>query len=63
MAQNNNFNTDLIAPSYEEIKQMYDWHISTNEDIAWYVDMGVIDKEDYALITTKKFPEENTSEG
>lgn len=57
MAQNNNFNTDLIAPSYEEIKQMYDWHISTNEDIAWYVDMGVIDKEDYALITTEKFPE------
>lgn len=63
MAQNNNFNTDLIAPSYEEIKQMYDWHISTNEDIAWYVDMGVIDKEDYALITGEKFPEENTSEG
>lgn len=62
MAQNNNFNTDLIAPSYEEIKQMYDWHISTNEDIAWYVDMGVIDKEDYALITGEKFPEENTSE-
>lgn len=58
MTQNNIFNTDLIAPSYEEIKQMYDWHISTNEDIAWYVDMGVIDKEDYALITTKKFPEE-----
>lgn len=57
MAQNNNFNTDLIAPSYEEIKQMYDWHISTNEDIAWYVDMGVIDKEDYALITTEKFQE------
>lgn len=62
MAQNNNFNTDLIAPSYEEIKQMYDWQISTNEDIAWYVDMGVIDKEDYALITGEKFPEENTSE-
>lgn len=62
MAQNNKFNTDLIAPSYEEIKQMYDWHISTNEDIAWYVDMGVIDKEDYALITGEKFPEENTSE-
>lgn len=57
MAQNNIFNTDLIAPSYEEIKQMYDWHISTNEDIAWYVDMGVIDKEDYALITNDKFPE------
>lgn len=63
MAQNNNFNTDLIAPSYEEIKQMYDWQISTNEDIAWYVDMGVIDKEDYVLITGEKFPEENTSEG
>lgn len=58
MAQNNNFNTDLIAPSYEEIKQMYDWHISTSEDIAWYVDMGVIDKEDYALITGEKYPEE-----
>lgn len=57
MAQNSNLNTDLIAPSYEEIKQMYDWHISTKEDIAWYVDMGVIDREDYALITNDKFPE------
>lgn len=28
-----------------------------NEQIKWYVDMGVIDKEEYALITGEKYPE------
>ncbi|HFQ1974277.1 TPA: XkdX family protein, partial [Staphylococcus aureus] len=27
-----------------------------------YVDMGVIDKEEYALITGEKYPEAKTSE-
>ena len=49
---------DLIAPSFQEINQMYIWEIIDNNDIKWYVDMGAIDKEDYALITTKKYPEE-----
>jgi len=50
---------DLIAPNFQEINQMYIWKISTKEDIKWYVDMGVIDKEDYALITGEKYPEES----
>ncbi|OLN68900.1 hypothetical protein APW84_14340 [Staphylococcus aureus] len=28
-----------------------------NDQIKWYVDMGVIDKEEYALITGEKYPE------
>lgn len=49
---------DLISPTMDEIKQMYEWRCSTNDDIKWFVDMGVIDKEDYALITNEKYPEE-----
>lgn len=50
---------NLIAPSFQEINQMYIWTIINNDDIKWYVDMEVIDKEDYALITGEKYPEES----
>lgn len=52
----------LIFPKFEDLKIQWGWGFTTLEDMQWYVDMGVIDKEDYALITGKKFPEENTSE-
>ncbi|AAX91234.1 ORF045 [Staphylococcus phage 47] len=29
----------------------------SEENIAWYVDMEVIDKEEYAIITGEKYPE------
>ncbi|HIA6640517.1 TPA: XkdX family protein [Staphylococcus aureus] len=47
----------LISPTFEDIKIWYQCKIYTKEDIAWYVDMGVIDKEEYALITGEKYPE------
>ncbi|WP_409349581.1 XkdX family protein [Staphylococcus kloosii] len=48
----------MISPTVGEIKQMYIWGCLTNDDIQWYVDMGAIDKEDYALITNEKYPDE-----
>lgn len=48
----------LLFPTYKDIKAMYGWGSYTNEQIKWFVDMEVIDKEEYALITGEKYPEE-----
>lgn len=53
---------DLISPTFSEIKQMYAWGCLTDEDIQWYVEMEVLDKEDYALITNEKYPEQPQAE-
>ncbi|MBT2860950.1 XkdX family protein [Staphylococcus coagulans] len=47
----------LISPTFEDIKTWYQWGSYNKEDIVWYVDMEVIDKEEYALITGEKYPE------
>ena len=48
----------LLFPKFEDIKIMYsEWHCYTNEQIKWFTDMEVIDKEEYALITGEKYPE------
>ncbi|HDJ1614880.1 TPA: XkdX family protein [Staphylococcus aureus] len=47
----------LISPTFEDIKTWYQWKEYTKEDIAWFVDMEVIDKEEYAIITGEKYPE------
>ncbi|PNZ60414.1 XkdX family protein [Staphylococcus aureus] len=47
----------LISPTFEDIKTWYQLKEHTKEDIAWYVDMEVIDKEEYAIITGEKYPE------
>ena len=49
---------DLISPTFSEIKQMYIWGCLTNDDIKWYVEMEALDKEDYALITNEKYPDQ-----
>ena len=50
---------ELLFPKYEDIKTMYGWGCYTNDQIKWFVDMEVIDKEEYALITGEKYPEES----
>lgn len=47
----------MIYPTFKDIKTFYVWSCYKNEQIKWYVDMGVIDKEEYALITGEKYPE------
>ncbi|CAC9429150.1 phage protein [Staphylococcus aureus] len=47
----------MIHPTFKDIKTFYVWGCYKNEQIKWYVDMGVIDKEEYALITGEKYPE------
>ncbi|AFO71506.1 MULTISPECIES: XkdX family protein [Staphylococcus] len=47
----------MIYPTFKDIKTFYVWGCYKNEQIKWYVDMGVIDKEEYALITGEKYPE------
>lgn len=49
----------MLFPKFEGIKIMYsEWHCYTNDQIKWFVDMEVIDKEEYALITGEKYPEQ-----
>ncbi|EIK19539.1 XkdX family protein [Staphylococcus aureus] len=45
----------LISPTFDDIKTWYELGAYNKEDIAWYVDMEVIDKEEYALITGEKY--------
>ncbi len=47
----------LISLTLEDVKTWYQLKEYTKEDIAWYVDMDVIDKEEYAIITGEKYPE------
>ncbi|MDT0707371.1 XkdX family protein [Mammaliicoccus sciuri] len=47
----------MLFPKFEDIKTMYGWSCYTNEQVKWFVDMEVIDKEEYALITGEKYPE------
>ncbi|HII1512623.1 TPA: XkdX family protein [Staphylococcus aureus] len=47
----------LISPTFEDIKTWYQLKEYSKEDIAWYVDMEVIDKEEYAINTGEKYPE------
>lgn len=49
----------MLFPTFEDIKTMYGWSCYTNEQVKWFVDMQVIDKEEYALITGEKYPEES----
>lgn len=48
----------LLFPTFEDIKTMYGWQKYTNEQIKWFVEKGAIDKEEYALITEEKYPEQ-----
>lgn len=47
-----------MFPQYKDLKTQWGWGIYGLEDMQWYVDMGVIDKEEYALITGEKYPDE-----
>lgn len=47
----------MLFPKFEDIRTMYNWGKYTNDKIKWFVDKGVIDKEEYALITGEKYPE------
>lgn len=47
----------FMFPKFKDLKTQWGWGIYTLEDMQWYVDMGVIDKEEYALITGEKYPE------
>lgn len=47
----------MLFPKYEDIKRMYEWGCYDNDQIKWFVDMQVIDKAEYALITGVKYPE------
>ena len=49
---------ELIFPKFEDLKIQWGWNIYTIEDMKWYVEKEVIDKEEYALITGQKYPEE-----
>ena len=46
-----------MFPKYEDLKTQWSWGIHSLEDMQWFVDMEVIDKEEYALITGEKYPE------
>ncbi|USC74163.1 XkdX family protein [Staphylococcus aureus] len=46
-----------MSPTFEDIKTCYQLKEYTNDDIARYVDMEVIDKEEYAIITGVKYLE------
>ncbi|HDE0254337.1 TPA: XkdX family protein [Staphylococcus aureus] len=48
---------DEAIKNGEDIKTWYQLKEYSKEDIAWYVDMEVIDKEEYAIITGEKYPE------
>lgn len=50
----------FMFPQYKDLKTQWGWGIYSLEDMQWYVDMGVIDKEEYALITGEKYPDEET---
>lgn len=47
----------FMYPKFEDLKTQWGWHIYSLEDMQWYVDMGVISKEEYALITGEKYAE------
>ncbi|EOB9290402.1 hypothetical protein XD05_08850 [Staphylococcus aureus] len=47
----------MIYPTFKDIKTFYVWGYYKNEQIKWYVDKGLIDKEEYALITGEKYLE------
>ena len=48
---------ELIFPKFEDLKIQWGWNIYTIEDMKWYVEKGVIDKEEFALITGEKYPD------
>lgn len=48
---------EMLFPKFKDIKEIYGWGKYTNDDIKWFVDMTVLDKEEYALITGEKYPE------
>ena len=48
---------EMLFPKFDDIKTMYGWGCYTNDQIKWFVDMEVIDKEEYALITGEKYPD------
>ena len=43
----------LISPTFEDIKTWYQLKEYSKEDIAWYVDMEVIDKRNMQLLQEK----------
>lgn len=47
-----------MFPKFDDLKTQWGWNIYTLEDMQWYVDMKVITKEEYALITGEKYPEQ-----
>lgn len=51
---------NLIFPKFEDLKIQWGWNVYTPEDMVWYVEKGVIDKEEFALITGEKYPTEGT---
>ena len=48
---------ELIFPKFEDLKIQWGWNIYTIEDMKWYVEKEVIDKEEFALITGEKYPD------
>lgn len=47
-----------MYPSFDSIKWFYDINCYTNEDIATYVQLGCLTKEEYKQITSEDYPEQ-----
>ncbi|MEH7758083.1 MULTISPECIES: XkdX family protein [Bacillus] len=44
-----------MYPTLNDIKQFWDWECYTKEDIAFYVSIGWITKDDYLDIVGEKY--------
>ncbi|AYU54691.1 XkdX family protein [Staphylococcus condimenti] len=51
-----------MYPGFKAIKYFYDINCYTNEDIATYVQLNCINKEEYKKITGEEYPEEPQAE-
>lgn len=48
----------FVYPTFDDVKFFYDYGVDDESDVQWYVEMGVIDKQDYVMITGQRYPEE-----
>lgn len=48
-----------MFPKFDDLKTQWGWNIYTLEDMQWYVNMGVIDREEYKEITGADYPEQS----
>lgn len=56
--EGNNMVKNFEYPTFDDVKFFYDYGVDDESDVQWYVEMGVIDKQDYVIITGQRYPEE-----